>query len=263
MGDVRQPVMRKGIVNMIREEYPFLYETHMHTCEASACARSTGWDVAKAAKDAGYTGIIITDHNWYGNNCIDRKLPWSQWVTEFCKGYEHAKEAGDRIGLDVFFGYEANYRGTEFLIYGVDKEWLIAHPEIKDASISEQYRLIHEAGGMVIQAHPFRKEDYIPEIRLFPDDVDGAEGINATHSSHLSKSHNDPEFDTLAIAYAREHQLPMTAGSDTHSTMLLGGGMAFKRRLASIQDYCHAILSGEDYVLTNGDNWFDKTGELI
>lgn len=248
---------------MKREEYPYLYETHMHTCESSACARSTGKEMAQAAKDAGYTGIIITDHNWYGNNCIDEKLPWEKWIEEFCKGYENAKNWGDQIGIDVFFGYESCYNATEFLIYGVDKLWLKEHPQIKDASIKKQHELIREAGGMVIHAHPFREADYIPEIRLFPEDVDGVEGINATHSSHLSAGYDHSEFDKKAIAYAGAHGLPMTAGSDVHSTRLFGGGVAFKRKLTSIEDYCQAILGGEDYLLTNGDGWFDAKGMEI
>ena len=184
-------------------------------------------------------------------------------MEEFCKGYENAQDWGKEIGLSVFFGYEANYEGTEFLIYGVDKQWLIEHPEIRDASISEQYQYIHNAGGMVIQAHPYRKEDYIPQVRLFPEASDGAEAINATHSCHLSTSHNYPEFDTLAVAYSRENKLPMTAGSDVHSTLMFGGGVAFKRKITSIEDYCQAIMSGEDYLLTNGDEWFDKNGEKV
>lgn len=248
---------------MRREDYPYLYETHMHTSESSKCASSTGAEMARACKGAGYTGIIVTDHNWYGNNCIDRSLPWNRWVEEFCKGYEHAKEWGDQNDLQVFFGYEANYRGTEFLIYGVDKQWMKEHPQIKDATIEEQYRLIHEVGGLVIQAHPFRKEDYIPEICLFPEWSDGAEGINATHSCHLSKSHNQPEWDDMAIRYCKVNGLPMTAGSDVHTTGIFGGGVAFRRKLTSIQDYCHAIVSGEDYILTNGDTWFAKTGEPL
>ncbi len=248
---------------MKNKDYPYLYETHMHTSEASLCASNNGREMAQAAKDAGYAGVIITDHNWNGNNCISKRLSWEQWVEEFCKGYENAKDWGKQIGLSVFFGYEANYEGTEFLIYGVDKQWLIEHPEIKDASISEQYQYIHDAGGMVIQAHPFRKEDYIPQVRLLPEASDGAEAINATHSSHLSTSHNNPEFDTLAVAYARENKLPMTAGSDVHSTLMFGGGVAFKRKITSIEDYCQAILSGEDYLLTNGDEWFDKNGEKV
>ncbi|MBD5492546.1 MAG: histidinol-phosphatase, partial [Lachnospiraceae bacterium] len=108
----------------IREQYPYLYETHLHTSEGSACARSTGAEMARACKEYGYTGIIVTDHNWYGNTAVDRSLPWEEWLDVFCEGYEHARAEGDRIGLDVFFGYEAGYQGTEFLIYGVDGAWL-------------------------------------------------------------------------------------------------------------------------------------------
>jgi hypothetical protein len=70
-------------------------------------------------------------------------------------------------------------------------------------------------------------------------------------------------FDVRAVAYAREHNLPMTAGSDIHSTELYGGGVAFRRRLTSIEDYCKAILTGEDYILTNGDQYFDKYGKPL
>ena len=49
------------------ETQRYLYETHMHTSEASACAGSTGAQMARAYKEAGYTGIIVTDHFFYGN----------------------------------------------------------------------------------------------------------------------------------------------------------------------------------------------------
>lgn len=248
---------------MISQEYPYLYETHMHTCESSKCAHSTGEEMAKACKKAGYTGIIITDHNWYGNNCIDKNLSWEEWVEAFCRGYENAKKWGDENGLDVFFGYESCYEGTEFLIYGVDKKWLKEHPEIKDASIEKQYQMIHEVGGMVIQAHPFREEPYIPKVRQFPEFSDGVEGINATHSCHLSFHHNNPEWDRQAVSLAAQYQLPVTAGSDVHSTVIFGGGVAFKRKIASIQDYCSAIINGEDYILTDGDRWYNKRGGLL
>lgn len=247
----------------IREQYPYLYETHLHTKEGSACAHFSGKDMAIACKEYGYTGIFVTDHNWGGNTAVDRSLEWTEWVSLFCKGYESAKAEGDKIGLDVFFGYEAGYQGTEFLLYGIDKEWMAAHPELRHAGIEEQYNLVHEKGGMVIHAHPYREEDYIPEIRLFPEWVDGVEGVNAMHSNSKSMAHNEAEFDTRAIAYARKHKLPMSAGSDIHFTDLLGGGVAFRRRLKSGEDYVKAILSGEDYVLTNGEYWYDKEGNVL
>ena len=182
----------------------------------------------------------------------------------FCAPCYTAKAYGDQIGLSVFFGYESCYQGTEFLIYGVDEEWLLTHPEIKDATITEQLQLVREQGGLVMHAHPFREEAYIPRVRLFPELVDGVEGINATHSSHLSTSHNDPRFDESAIAYAREHDLPMSAGSDVHSTLMLGGGIAFQMPLVSGRDYAERIRGRkEDYVLTNGDQWFDRFGNRI
>lgn len=245
------------------KDYPYLYETHLHTCQGSACGNNTGYEMAKAAHEAGYAGIIVTDHNWGGNTSIDSSLEWKDWVLAYAKGYQDAKAYADTHDFDVFFGYEAGYNGTEFLIYGVDVDWMIAHPEIKTASVEEQFRLIHEAGGMIIHAHPFREEPYIPEIRLFPEYVDGVEGINATHSNHKSISHNDPVYDTRAIAYANQHNLPMTAGSDIHRTSLFGGGVAFKRRLTSIHDFCDAIRNQEDYILSNGDSLFDKNGRQI
>lgn len=247
----------------IRERYPYLYETHLHTSESSACARSTGAEMARACKEYGYTGIFVTDHNWGGNTCVDTGLPWDVWVDQFCLGYENAKAEGDNIGLDVFFGYEAGYDGTEFLLYGIDKAWMKAHPELKDISVEEQYGLVHEAGGLVMHAHPYREEAYIPEVRLFPDFVDGVEGINAAHLWYSTALRDKTVYDKRAVAYGRAHGFPMSAGSDIHSTNLFGGGMAFRRKLRSGADYAQAVLGGEDYVMTDGKMWYDKKGNLI
>ena len=246
------------------QEYPYLYETHLHTKQASACARRSGYEMAQAAHAAGYAGIVVTDHNWGGNTCVDRSLPWEECVDQFIQGYLDAKRyADENDDFDVFFGFEAGFNGTEFLIYGITPEWMKEHPQLHRADFPELARLVQAAGGMVIHAHPFREEPYIPEIRLYPDLVDGVEGINATHSCHLSKGHNNPVYDERAITYANQYQLPMTAGSDIHSTTLFGGGMAFRRRINSVRDFCEAVKGREDYILTNGDQIFDKYGSEI
>ena len=245
------------------EGYPYLYETHLHTSQGSGCGHNTGAEMARAAIDAGYAGIIVTDHNWGGHCAVDRRKPWEQWVDEFTEGYRDAWEYGQEHGLDVFFGYEAGYDAVDFLINGITPQWLRQHPELKSASIKKQYKLVHDAGGMVIHAHPFRLCSYIPKVRLFPDYVDGVEGFNAGHLIGKREDEDIPEFDRKAVNYAREHNFPLTAGSDIHETSLRGGGVAFKRRLTSGSDYCKAILDGEDYVLTNGDAVFDKQGNLL
>ena len=68
----------------------YIYETHMHTCQASACGRSPGRDYIQKYIDAGYAGIIITDHFYRGNCGVDRGLPWREFVNRFCSGYEDA-----------------------------------------------------------------------------------------------------------------------------------------------------------------------------
>jgi len=240
------------------EQYPYLYETHLHTKEASACAHNTGVEMVRALKNAGYTGMFITNHFYYGNTSVSRRLLWKEWVEKFTQGFEEAREEGECLGVQVFFGWEAGYNATEFLVYGLDKQWLLNHPEIKDASVEEQYQIVKNDGGMVIHAHPYREEWYIPKIRLFPEFVDGVEAINATHSNRRSTSHNDPVYDKRAQEYAKKYNFPMTAGSDIHSVNVYGGGMAFPTKLETSQDFIKAVLNRTPYLLLNGNEGFFK-----
>lgn len=231
----------------------YLYDTHMHTSEGSACGSATGAEQARAYAQAGYTGIIVTDHFFYGNTAVDRKLAWSDWVEAYCKGYEHAKAEGDKIGLQVFFGWESCIHGTEFLVYGLDKQWLLAHPEIKDATVEEQLALVHEGGGMISQPHPFREASYLTGIHLFPYHIDAVEGYNASHSSlELISKKRCPQFNDRALYYAEQYGLPLTAGSDQHSTHMLYGGMVFPRRLQDIHDFTRAVAAREATAFLDG-----------
>ena len=54
----------------------YRYETHLHTCQGSACASATGAEMARAHLAAGYTGIFITDHFFNGNTAVPRELPF-------------------------------------------------------------------------------------------------------------------------------------------------------------------------------------------
>ena len=117
----------------------YLYETHIHTSQGSACGRSRGSEYISMYQDLGYSGIIITDHFYRGNTGVDRALPWEPWVQQFCQGYEDAREEGAQRGFDVFFGWEEGFDGDEYLIYGLDKEWLLQHPEVRTWTRKDQY----------------------------------------------------------------------------------------------------------------------------
>jgi histidinol phosphatase-like PHP family hydrolase len=226
----------------VSAEAGFKYDTHIHTRESSACAFDTAEDLVRAYKDAGYHGFIVTDHFFNGNTNVPSHLPWETRVNLFCKGYENAKAAGDTCDFQVFFGWEYGYRGTEFLTYGLDKKYLLENPDILSWSLTDYADHVHAHGGFIVHAHPFREAFYILKLRLYPDMVDAVEGMNA--------SHTNPLFNEKAMAYAKEHGLPVQCGSDAHSIHpLLGGGVVFDRRIESIHDYISFIRSGKGYRL--------------
>lgn len=223
----------------------FKYETHLHTSEASACAISGGAEMADYYKEAGYSGFVVTDHFFNGNTAIRRDLTWEKRVAQFCKGYENAKKRGDKIGIDVFFGFEYSFHGTEFLVYGLDKEWLLNNPEIVDMELSRALKTMRTSGGMVIHAHPFREADYIKMIRLLPEQTDAVETLNARNNNVQNKR---------AEYYAGTYGKPCIAGSDIHSAKEpINSGIAAENRFKDIFGMIEAIKTGKCSII-----WRDR-----
>jgi hypothetical protein len=216
----------------------YLYETHLHTRLSSACADSKGSEYVRHYKKLGYSGIIVTDHFFNGNTAIPRSLPWKEWVKQFCKGYEEARNEGEKQGIDVFFGWEETFDDCDdYLVYGLDKEWLLDNPGARDWTRGEQYREVRAAGGCVVQAHPFRQHSYIRQVVLSAGCVDAVEAANATN--------DEKSYDALALRYAQNLGLPATAGSDMHDVYYAINGMVFgiytENKLNTIDDFVGVI----------------------
>ena len=216
---------------------PYLYETHLHTNQVSACGISRGRDYIQRYLDQGYTGIIVTDHFYNGHCALNRNLPWEKWVHAFCRGYEDARAEGARRGLDVFFGWEETFKGgDDYLVYGLDKYWLLEHPEVRYWSREEQFEAVRQDGGCVVHAHPFRLYYYIENIRFSVGFVDAVEVAN---------SGNNQPFDAQAWAYAQENGLPATAGSDIHRADDLYGdnamGVYLDKKIENIGEFVNIV----------------------
>lgn len=222
----------------------YLYETHLHTNVSSKCGVSAPEEYIQVYLDKGYTGIVVTDHFFNGNCAVDPTLSWKEKVDAYVRSYERAKEEGDKRGLDVFFGMEARLGNDEYLIYGIDKAWLYLHPEIVTASHVEQYRLIHEAGGAVVQAHPYRERDYETALDIYPYCVDAFEGYN---------KENSRKEDHLAVELAKKYHLPLTAGSDVHNVAKIlekePFGVISETRWSSSLDYAALLRRKEPGLL--------------
>ena len=222
----------------------YLYETHMHTCQASACSDTPGHEYILRYMDEGYAGIIITDHFFRGNCRVPKDLPWTERIHQFCSGYEDALNEGLRHNFPVFFGWEENFEGDEYLIYGLDKQWLLEHPEMEHWTREEQFSAVHKDGGCIIQAHPFRARNYIRKIHLLPYAVDGIEGVNTA---------NEPVWNTLAMRYGYFLNIPITCGSDNHHVQTMCterlGGIVLDKPLRTIHDYVRIILEKKPFSL--------------
>lgn len=214
----------------------YIYETHLHTCQGSACSDTPGRDYVQRYIDMGYDGIIVTDHFFRGNCRVERDLPWPEFVKRYCSGYEEALDEGLKRGLKVFFGWEETYQGDDYLVYGLDRGWLLEHPEVTRWTRARQLEEVRRCGGCVVQAHPFRAASYITQIHLAPRLVDAVEGYNCG---------NKPDWNTLGWRYAQLSGLPVTAGSDNHHADRMCrenlAGVAFDSPLGSIHDYVRAI----------------------
>lgn len=216
----------------------YRYETHLHTYPVSKCARFSVRENLEFYKSIGFDGVFITNHFIDGNINADRCLPYEELINFYCSDYEEALKLSEEIGIKVFFGVELSHGGTDFLVYGLDKEWYLSHPEIRDMKKSEELKLFMESGALVIQAHPYREAAYIDHIRLFPRCVHGAEIVNACRT----------EFEnTLAKQYADNYGLIYFAGSDNHvaSNRPILAGMESTTPIESESDFVKRVLSGE------------------
>ena len=218
----------------------YLFETHMHTCEISKCARSTGAEMARTYYESGYSGIVVTDHFLNGNNTtVPHGLPWRERVDLFLSGYLNAKTQGDKLGLTVLLGWEFS-QGADLMTYGLSCDFLYDNPDIDKLSAKDYITLVKKSGGFLIHAHPFRGVASGSEIRLFPE-VDAVEIVNGAHKFHLK----NPEPDRRAYEYAKDTNKIMTVGSDAHDKGSVRGlGVLFHNEIKSNEDFIKALREG-------------------
>lgn len=216
----------------------YRYETHLHTSPISKCARKTVRENVEYYKSAGYAGIFITNHFIDGNMDCDRASAYEERINLFFSDYEEGVRVGRELDFPVFCGIEMSYGGTDFLVYGLDKAWFLAHPEIDGMMKTDELTLMMEAGALIIQAHPFREASYINHIRLFPRHVHGVEIYNA----------NRTDFENaMAEQYAQNYGLLPFAGSDNHmgGDQKKFGGMESDTPLRDEADFVNRVKNGE------------------
>ena len=221
----------------------YKYETHLHTYPVSRCAKAGVKESLEYYKSLGYDGVFITNHFLDGNIDIDSEKPYEEKIEFYFSDYEKALEIGKKIGIKVFLGLELSYEGTDFLIYGLDKNWYLSHPEIMQMQKSDELTFMKENGALIIQAHPFREASYIDQIRLFPRNVHGIEIVNACRTE---------EENHMAKIYAEHYGLLKFAGSDNHqgSKRKKLAGICAREPINNVEDFIDKFKNQKTEIFT-------------
>ena len=243
----------------------YRYETHLHTAPVSRCGKVSVRENLEFYKSVGYAGVFITNHFLDGSLNMELHHPYEERIHYFFSDYEEALSLSKEIGIDVFCGVELSYDfsdrdaslrlsretglnipfegpylkgGTDFLVYGLDKDWFLSHPEIEGMHKSEMLALLMDSGALVIHAHPFREAKYIDHIRLYPRLVHGAEIYNACRTDFENE---------MAEQYVKNYGLLPFSGSDNHRGKALPrlGGMECDTPLVDEQDFVRRVKAGE------------------
>lgn len=191
-------------------------ETHLHTNHVSKCGHLSAAEIVKGYADAGYSALIVTDH--YNRTTfdflgIDPAAPGDK-LTPFLDGYRRVREEAEKVGIRVFRGAELRFDecDNDYLFYGWLDDVLAEPEEVFRMGIAGFALMARAAGGLIIQAHPYRRS-CTPAIARYLDGVE-VRNMNPRHDSH-----NDQ-----AEAYAEEYGLIRTSGSDCHRTEDIGLG---------------------------------------
>lgn len=181
-------------------------ELHFHTAQSSHCGRVPAEDGVRQYKEAGYSGLVVTDHFSERERGGAGEQKWDKVCECFLHGYRHAKQAAEGTDFQVLLGMEIRFPHNEndFLVYGFTEEFIKEHPWIYMKELPDFRKIAEKEGLYIVQAHPFRPKCVLADIAY----LDGIEVYNGNprHDSH----------NALALQVAREHDLGMTVGSDFH-----------------------------------------------
>ncbi len=149
--------------------------------------------LVRTARARGLDGIAVADHGEIGGALEARRAAGGDLLVVVAEEIETS--AGELLGL--------------FL-----------QERIEGGDAADVVRAIHDQGGIAVLPHPFAKVPAIDEA--VARELDACEGFNARHARVTSV--DGPEGEAAVTAFARRHDLALTAGSDAHFCREVGLG---------------------------------------
>lgn len=235
----------------------FKTELHCHTRDASGCSNMSAEATVERYIEYGYSTIVITNH-FTTFATMDDHGEWLKHVAKTYTAYDNLVRAADGR-INILLGMEArlSVNGNDYLTYGgFDRQMLedMGSSYLK-RNIAEYCNMIHERGGFVSQAHPFRYN----QVMTQPGHLDGIEVFNG-HFKH--DSHNE-----VADMWAEKYGKIKTSGSDHHDDdHYPDGGIMTEEPVTSIDQLISVLRSGSYSLIRDypkGVPHYDGYGQLL
>lgn len=221
------------------------YELHSHTAECDRVARLGGKELVRLYREAGYSGIAITDHyfslfyDWFGEELHSREHKCI--IDRYLRGYYAAREEGERCGFTVLCGAEVRFDNTinDYLVYGLEESDFYNMPLLNRLKGVEELKAALPEQALIVQAHPFRDNMTVCN----PENLFGIEVHNGG---------TEPFRNQMARIYAEHYGKAMTSGSDIHGIGALAkGGICTDHNIQTAEDLVKVLRGGEYSLICN------------
>ena len=219
-------------------------DAHVHSAGISKCSRVTVEELIDRKKQAGYDGVILTNHcqSWYYP-----PEEHKNFMQETVNEYRRAEKYGNNVGFRVFFGLEVSLNipaYNDWLLYCVTEKFLLSSPCLYKLSQKELFELCSANGVALVQAHPFRNSGWGIEEYM--------------HGVEINCSPSDLEKTPEVLDIARKRGFLVTCGTDYHGDERPeNGGIFLPCSLNTGEDVSRYLLSAKSTKLFLGDKQFE------
>lgn len=198
---------------------PNFYNFHMHT--VSSDGRLTPSDLIQQAVEIGLKGLAITDHHsvdgyYQAQKCLNRisQHDRARDLPHLWTGIEiTSKLKGVEVHI-LGYGFVPEHPALKPYLTGIS-------PDGTDAEAKQVIERLHQAGGLVVLAHPARYRQ--PADKLIPAatglGIDGVETYYAYGNPQVWTP--SPQQTKNIKQLASKYNLYSTCGTDTHGLSLL------------------------------------------
>lgn len=198
-----------------------IVDLHCHTRPRSDDSDLDPEEAILCAKDAGLDGVCFTEHDWH----------WSQ---------EDVDRLSKEHDFPVFRGMEISSDEGHLLVFGLHEYRFGMH------HANHVRELVDEVGGVIVLAHPFRRQvKYNSSPGELLEKVCREEILNLVDAIEVLNGGSNEKENEFARAIRRRLGLKGVGGSDAHAPSDVPSyATKFERKISSLDDLISELKAG-------------------